>query len=66
MIHFTEQSKWNLLFLRQIHILLLNLKVYGYVKILKCKSFLLKVTLWKGQNKFLWLKKLKLLYRGHV
>ena len=43
-----------------------NLKLVILLKYWNIKTFLQKVTLHIGLKKFLWLKKLKILYRGHV
>ena len=41
-------------------------KIGNFVRISKYKTILQKVTLQIGQNKFLWLEKLKILWRGHI
>ena len=43
-----------------------NLKLVILLKYWNIKTFLQKVTLHIGLKKFLWLKKLKILYCGHV
>ena len=74
-IHIIEQLKWILLKLKIIHILtllnnsmikILNLKLEILLEYQNTKIFSLKDILQIGMKKFLWLKRLKILFHGEI
>ena len=71
----SEELKWIQLMYNQAHILtlvkkliikILNLKLVIILEYQNIRIFLQKVTLQIGLKRFLWLKKLRILCRGHM
>ena len=74
-IHIIEQLKWNLQILKIMHkltivkklvIKILNFRLVIMLKYQNIETFLLKDILQIGLKKFLWLKKIKIQFHGHM
>ena len=61
-----KDNRYILTFLRKLMKKTLNSKLVKMLEYQKIKIFLLKDTLQIGLKKFLWLKKLKILFHGHM